>query len=251
MGSDGNPINGGVTSIVVTNQNATPVLPVVINEWMADNSAPGGYSEPSDIQFKDWFELYNPNNTAVNIGGYFLTDSLLVPNKYVIPSNTVIQAKGFLLVWADGSSNSLVNGDLRVNFKLNKDGDIIALFSPDGSLQHSVSFSTQYQNVSMGLYPDGNTNQYYFMTNWTPRAANKLDMPKPPVLDYPDVSNGRLAIQVSGEPHRAYVIEFNETLGAPDWIPFITNRSDTGTILFFETNITARPFKFYRAILLQ
>ncbi|MGC8744959.1 MAG: lamin tail domain-containing protein [Verrucomicrobiia bacterium] len=251
LGSDGNPVNGGVVSIVVTNQNIPPILPVVINEWMADNSAPGGYPEPSDNQFKDWFELYNPNNTAVNIGGYYLTDSLLVPNKYVIPSNTVIQAKGFLLVWADGSSNNILNGDLCVNFKLNKDGDIIALFSPDGSLQHSVSFSTQYQNVSMGLYPDGNTNQYYFMTNWTPRASNKLGMPQPPVLDYPNVSNGRLPIRISGQPHRAYVIEFNETLGTPDWIPLITNRSDTGIILFFETNITARPFKFYRAILLQ
>ena len=98
---------------------------------MADNKGPGGFPDPADSLFQDWFELYNPNPGPVNLGGFYLTDDLAAPTKFLIPTNTLIAAHSFLLVWADeeAEQNSLVNGDLHVNFKLHGGGEAIALFA--------------------------------------------------------------------------------------------------------------------------
>src|SRR6185369_11487573 len=70
-------------SIVITNLAPPVRLPVTINEWMASATGPGGLGS-----FEDWFELFNPNNDAVDLGGYYLTDDLLQPTKWTIPTNT-------------------------------------------------------------------------------------------------------------------------------------------------------------------
>ena len=85
-----------------------------INEWMADPT-------PGD----DWFELYNPNTNAVDLSGYFLTDTLTQPDRWRIPNNTFISGRGFLLVWADNDTSlnaSDTNGDLHANFQLSAVG---------------------------------------------------------------------------------------------------------------------------------
>jgi hypothetical protein len=97
--------------------------------------------------------------------------------KWRLPSNTVIAAKGFLLVWADNQTNlngSSVHGDLHANFHLSKNGDYLGLSMSDGTPLHSVVYEPQFQNLSQGLFPDGNTNACHYMTNWTPRSANQL-----------------------------------------------------------------------------
>src|SRR4029078_12615530 len=133
-------------------------LPVVINEWMANSAGPDGLTDPADGLFQDWFELFNPNETLVNLIGYYLTDDLSRPTKWTIPTNTIIPARGFLLVWADDGAalNPSTNTDLHANFKLNAFGESIGLFAPDGiSPEHLVSFGPQFQDVSQGLFPDG------------------------------------------------------------------------------------------------
>ncbi|HON08964.1 MAG TPA: lamin tail domain-containing protein, partial [Verrucomicrobiota bacterium] len=252
LGSDGNPIDNGVASIVVTNTNQVPLMSVVINEWMADNIGPYGYPDQIDGQFQDWFELYNPNNVPIDLSNYLLTDNLLIPDKFIIPSNTVIQAKGFLLFWADEDlfQNDLgVNNDIHVNFKLSKDGENIALFAPNGILQHSVSFGAQYQNVSQGLFPDGNTNSFYFMTNWTPRTVNKLDLP-PPSMFISYSTNGTVKITIFGQPNRSYVLEYSEKPWLIRWVSTQTNKSQDGFIYFYDST-TENPTKFYRSFMLQ
>ncbi len=158
-----------------TNNNpASAPSPVVISEWMADNAAPNGFPDPADGKFQDWFELYNPNTNAFDLSGYFLTDTLSQPDKWQIPNNTIIAAKGFLIVWADNEplQNGL-NADLHANFQLSNGGEAIGLFAPDGTPQSTVTFGPQFQNISQGRFPTGNTNQtYWFMTNSTPRSAN-------------------------------------------------------------------------------
>lgn len=156
------------------NNPASAPTPVVISEWMADNAAPNGFPDPADGKFQDWFELYNPNTNAFDLSGYFLTDTLSQPDKWQIPNNTIIAAKGFLIVWADNEplQNGL-NADLHANFQLSNGGEAIGLFAPDGTPQSTVTFGPQFQNVSQGRFPTGNTNQtYWFMTNSTPRSAN-------------------------------------------------------------------------------
>ena len=164
-------------TLSVTNYGLLAPMPVLINEWMADNSGPAGYPDPVDQKFQDWFELYNPNYVSVDLSGYTLTDTLSMPAKWVIPTNTVIAPLGFLLVWAD--DEPLQNGtgpynDLHVPFKLSNSGEALGLFSPAGVQQHAITFGPQLQNVSQGFFTDGNTNTLYSMTNWTPRAANQI-----------------------------------------------------------------------------
>src|SRR6185369_15661867 len=123
-----------VDTISITNTLLGPLQPVVINEWMANNAGPGGMADLADGLFQDWLELYNPNPTAVNLGGCYLTDNLTNRTKFLIPTNTTIGGHGFLLVWADedGSQNSPTNSDLHANFKLNNGGEELGLFAPDG-----------------------------------------------------------------------------------------------------------------------
>jgi hypothetical protein len=167
-------------SITITNTGSIAAARVVINEWMADNTGPNGFVDPVDGAFQDWFELFNPNSNAVNLSGFTLTDNLTQPAKWRIPTNTLISARGFLLVWADNQTNqngTSSNGHLHAAFQLNNGGESIGLFAPDGTLQSSVTFGEQMENVSQGMFPDGNTNGLYFMTNSTPRFPNTLAGP--------------------------------------------------------------------------
>jgi len=193
---------------------------VVINEWMADNSGAEGLADPLDGQHQDWFELYNPNTNAVNLSGFSLTDNLSLPNKSPVPLGTIIPAGGFLLVWADNQvpQNALdTNGNLHAAFQLNNDGEIIALFSPGGVAQHIVAFGEQVQNVSQGLFPDGATNAIYFMTNFTPRAANTLaDRLRIRTLSF---LSGTVTLNWSAIPGRSYRVEYKDALDAPIWTP--------------------------------
>lgn len=216
----GLPLTNAVDTITVTNSGVGAPFPVVINEWMADNAAPGGLADPADGLFQDWFELYNPNTNAVNLAGYFLTDNLLQPTKWQIPLGTVVGAGDFLLVWADNQPEqnaTSTNGHLHAGFQLNNSGEAIGLFSPGGVAQHVVVFGAQIQNVSEGLFPDGNTNGVYSMTNWTPRAANTLSGPLR--IARLALDAGIVTITWAATPGHNYRVEFKDDLDAPTWAP--------------------------------
>ena len=207
-----------------------------------------------DSHYSDWFELYNPNSVAVNLSGYYLTDTLSLPDMFRVPSNTVITAHGFLLVWADDSTNlngSGASGDLHVSFQLAKAGDSIGLFASDGTRQHTVSFLQQYQNVSQGLYPDGNTNAIYYMTNWTPRATNQLG-----ALATPQIGNLALgpgdtfSFSFAALPNRAYLVEFKNLLTEPLWTSLSTNRTTSASIIISDS-MSTNAQRFYRTVLLE
>jgi hypothetical protein len=163
-----------------TNSSALPPISVSINEWMADNATT--LLDPATLKFDDWFEIYNPSNVTANLGGYFLTDTLTNQFQFQVPPGYTIPPHGFLLVWADGtpSANTNTNADLHVNFKLDKAGEVVGLFAPDGTAVDAVTFGPQITDVSEGRYPDGGTSRA-FMTMPTPRTNNIVPN-TPPVL---------------------------------------------------------------------
>jgi hypothetical protein len=241
-------------SIVVTNLAAPAPRPVVINEWMAKNSGPTGFPDPADGKYSDWFELYNPNASAANISGFYLTDDLSNPTLCQVPANTVIPPYGFLLVWADNETSlngSGTNGDIHVSFKLSQSGATIALFGTGGTLQNTVSFGAQLENVSQGLFPDGNTNAVYFMPNWTPRASNQTGSPPPPqIAGLTLQSDGSITFQATATPWRTYSLEFTENLAAAAWTPLGANQTATGSTLVLTDNLPTQPQRFYRLVLM-
>jgi len=153
--------------------NKTPIK-VFINEWMASNIS--AYQDKVDGDYEDWFELYNMSYSDVDISGFYLTDNLTNKNQFKIPNGTIIPARGFLIVWADGESWQNIPGssEIHANFTLSKNGELIALYSPDLNLIDSVTFGQQYDNVSQGRFPDGSTN-IVFMNIFTPGAPNMVD----------------------------------------------------------------------------
>jgi hypothetical protein len=221
---------------------------VVINEWMADNAGPGGFADPDGL-FEDWFELFNPNTNAVNLGGFYLTDNLANPTKFLIPSNTVMDAGGFLLVWADEntSKNSPTNAHLHANFKLSAGGEALGLFAPDGlSPQHTVTFAPQWQNVSQGLFPDGAVGTSYHMTNWTPRASNRLGWPASPQITAFQVEAGVLTLTFSATPGRTYRVEYKDDLGTLEWTPLGAAHTAAGDLVTVTEQSGLAPQRFLR-----
>lgn len=241
-------------TIIVTNSGPGSLLPVVINEWMADNASPGGFPDPLDGLFQDWLELFNPNDAPVDLSGYHLTDTLSDPTRWTFPTNTLIAARGFLLVWADDEPQQNGAGaseDLHASFKLNNAGETIALYSADGVLQHAVVFGPQVRNVSQGLFPDGDTNGFYFMTNWTPRASNVLGAPPPPSLGGLVLgTDGSLALSFATLPGRLYEVQFTEDLGTQAWLPLAVLRATTTTLLVTDDTIGVGQ-RFYRVVLIE
>jgi len=157
---DGHRANRRLFSILTplaTNNPASAALPVVINEWMADNTST--LADPADGNYEDWFELFNLGDEPADLSGYYLTDDLARPFQYAIPLGTVVPARGWLLVWADGEAGQNAPGrDLHVSFQLAKAGEAIGLFGADGSLVDAVTFGPQVTDQSMGRQADGTTN---------------------------------------------------------------------------------------------
>ena len=197
--------------------------------------------------------MFNPNYQSVDLSGFTLTDTLTEPAKWTIPTNTVIGPRSFLVVWADNDTTQNgqgTNRDLHANFKLNNSGEVIAMFSTNGTLQHVVTFGQQYQNVSQGLYPDGNTNTYYFMTNWSPNATNRLGAPPSPnIATTITLTNGAFSFGLPAILGRAYRVEYRNNLGTNVWIPYATNRSYGGDVSVTDA-IGGRKERYYRVVIL-
>jgi hypothetical protein len=189
----------------------------------------------------------------VDISGFYLTDDLSNPTQSQVPAGTVIPPYGFRLVWADKNTalnGSGTNGDLHVNFKLPQSGMTLGFFAANGTIQNTVTFGAQLENVSQGLYPDGNTNAVYFFTNWSPRASNRLGPPPSPQLGaFVVQAGGTFTIQASAIPGRTYRVEFKDQLNAPTWTTLGTNLTATGSQIVVSGNLGSTAQRFYRVML--
>jgi hypothetical protein len=146
---------------------------VSINEWMASNRS--SVADPADGNYDDWFELYNSNSVSVDLSGCFFSRSLTNRSEFQVPPGYTVPAQGYLRIWADNQpeQNTPATTDLHVNFRLNKSGADVGLFTPDGGVIDFVSFGPQSADVSQGRYPDGNAT-LYFMSPATAGSANRL-----------------------------------------------------------------------------
>jgi len=132
-----------------------------INEFMAMNTSHSGITDEHG-DYDDWIEIYNTTDSPIDMGGMYIADAQniwQIPTGY--PGQTTVDAKDYLLLWADDEEET--EGPLHLAFELDADGDEITLYDTDGTtVIDRVVFDSQLANVSYGRYPDGSNNLYYF-----------------------------------------------------------------------------------------
>ncbi len=158
-------------SLVIVNENAPYYTWQFKESWRpsgVDGGSPGGpdtplptvatiyvnevfsHSDPPDV---DYIELYNPNPTAVNIGGWFISDDFTVPKKYRINSGVTINANSYM-VFDETQFNA--NTNLPTSFSFGSTGDEAYIFSGDGTnltgYFHGYEFDAAFTGQSFGRY---------------------------------------------------------------------------------------------------
>ncbi len=141
---------------------------LLINEIMADNDS--AFPDPEEAgAFEDWFEVFNPGNTAVNMSGMYITDNTNNPTKWKVPDGVTIPARGYLVFLADSEPTQ---GPRHTSWSLSADGEVVAIYAADGTtLIDSVSFGPQRTDVAYGRTTDGAASFSLFATG-TPGATN-------------------------------------------------------------------------------
>jgi len=141
-----------------TNTLTTWDSPVCINEFLTTSMSGG---------IDDWIELYNRGTTAVDIGGWHLSDNVADTTKYTFPGGTVIPAGGYLTV-----------DETELGFSLSSTGsEVIVLSAPGGtSGRDYFDYGIQFPDVSQGRFPDGTSN-WHFMSSPSRGSSNTCTMP--------------------------------------------------------------------------
>ncbi len=144
---------------------------VVINEFVAANVRTNGLRD-EDGDLADWIELYNRGETAVNLGGWSLTDDPEQPDMWVFPPATLGPGQ-YLVVFASGKDRRPTDGaNLHTNFRLSRSGEYLGLFNANFSREVATQFLPAYPeqrpDITYGLYNEA----FGYLTNPTPRLEN-------------------------------------------------------------------------------
>lgn len=145
---------------------------VVISEFLAKNTT--GITNDVDGAFSDWVELYNADTNMVNLEGWCLTDSALLPAKWVFPATNLAPGQ-FLVVWLSDKNRRVPGAPLHTNFKLSDEGEYLGLVWTDRVTvvsQFAPVFPPQFADISYGLAGMSSTNAY--LTQPTPGAPNSV-----------------------------------------------------------------------------
>ncbi|MBK7104658.1 MAG: CotH kinase family protein [Ignavibacteriae bacterium] len=138
---------------------------VFLSELMSSNSQT---IQDNFSEYEDWIEIYNPQDTVVNLSGKYLTDKIDNLTKWQFPENFVIQPKKNLLIWCDEDSSQGIN---HTNFKLSADGEFAAIVNNDGiTIIDSVTFPTL--NDDQTFARENNSGDWFVNFSATPGESN-------------------------------------------------------------------------------
>jgi hypothetical protein len=145
-------------------ENPPQKLKLFINEFMASNKST---IQDEKGQYDDWVEIYNGEDSTINMNNFFLTDDFTKKNKWQFPDIT-IEPKKFLLIWCDEDSSQ---GIRHANFKLSAAGEQIGIFGLDGKVIDTITYGVQKTDTSYGRFPDG--YDFWKFMSPTPNSSNK------------------------------------------------------------------------------
>ena len=225
-------------------QDDNGILPnpgdVVINEILAHAHA----------EASDWIELYNTTDTAIDIGGWFLSDSKDALFKYEIAAGTVIGPYDYLVFYEDQNFGNTDDSGTHTTFALSENGDQLYLSSAENGIltgyRAMEDFGASETGVSFGRYYKPDTDNYNFiaMEQNTPGSENAYPKVGPIVIseimynpDWPDggsYTNDQyeyIELQnISAEPVTLYDYDTNEPWKFTDGIEFTFPTDEPATI---------------------
>lgn len=131
--------------------------PVIISEFMAQNTRS---LSDEDGDRSDWIEIFNGHTNAIDLFGWYLTDTTNNYRKWQFPQ-VVVPAQGHLVIFASEKNRRPLGGELHTNFKLEKEGEYLGLVQPDGRTVASEFypvFPLQVADVSYGNESDAHNS---------------------------------------------------------------------------------------------
>jgi hypothetical protein len=187
---------------------APPARPgIVVNEVRT-------FSDPTP----DAIELYNPTGGTVNIGGWFLTDDVNIPTKFVIPPGTTIQS-GTYMTFTETSFNANTNDPN--SFAFDGEGDSVVIFSGDGinltGYAKKFDFGASEAGVTFGRYIDSQ-GEDHFVRQISPTigTANSGPAVGPVVISEIHYHPTDLLVSTNGLENKAdEFIELQNITGSP------------------------------------
>lgn len=149
--------------------NTNSEAQIVINEYSCANVT--NYAD-NFSKYEDWFELFNSGTSPVNIGGYYLSDKLNQPTKWMIPTGTTLNANARMVFYASG--RNITTGTLHTNFRISQTkipSETIVFSDNTGTIIDFVTVARTKQNHSNARIPDG-SNVWKICASPTPNASN-------------------------------------------------------------------------------
>lgn len=179
---------------------------VIINEVMSRNTL----YIPVNGEYAGWVEVLNDSDRAVDISGWYLTDSVIFKNAFRF-RDTVLEPGETVIVYAAGVSQSVYSPVNVSEFKVSKAGETLTLADSRGDAVDSVDVPAL--NVDESYARDPETGEWSATYEATPNMANlrenyaqlyaeAMDMVSPVVISEAMASN------------KSYLAE----QGCPDWI---------------------------------
>jgi hypothetical protein len=186
--------NGFGHSLVNINLNGDPDKPGNWRESTAVHGSPGADDPPppyaigvvvnevlahTDPPLEDAIELHNTTLTAIDVGGWYLSDAmdLLDPTraslkKYRIPGGTVIPAGGYKVFYEADFRPGTTNGDALVDFALSSLGEEVWLSTANAAGEltgHIVGFrfGASDNGVSIGRHLTSVATDFTFLDERT------------------------------------------------------------------------------------
>jgi len=163
-----------------------PFPPLWINELQADNLT--GITNRAG-QRTAWLELYNPGTNVIPLNGFYLANNYTNLMQWAFPSNAVISAGQFKVIFADALTNLSTTNELHTSFVLPGGAGSLALSRLAANAQLQVLDYVNYTNLgtnySYGSFPDAQSFDRRNFYHATPGAANDgTSLPPPSFIPY-------------------------------------------------------------------
>lgn len=122
-------------------------------------------------QEEEWIEIFNKNDSAVNISSWKISDKAGAIRTYIFPSGTKIEANGFLVLKRP-----------ETKIVLNDDGDGLVLMRLNGSVADEVSYEKAQSDQSYNRAGDSwfwSDSKTPFSENTAPEIKNATENSSP------------------------------------------------------------------------